>query len=40
MVLQLPFFKTKDDIITWYKSNEKSHQIEINSLLREYIKNH
>lgn len=28
-----------DDIVTWYKNNEESHQLAINSLLKEYIKN-
>ncbi len=27
-----------EDIIAWYKSNEESHQSEINSLLKEYLK--
>ena len=29
-----------DEIVNWYKQNEKSHQVEINKLLKEYIKNH
>lgn len=29
-----------DDIVSWYKKNEESHQVEINSLLKEYIKTH
>ncbi|WP_330203035.1 hypothetical protein [Cyanobacterium sp. Dongsha4] len=29
-----------DEIVNWYKENEFSHQIEINNLLKEYIKNH
>ena len=27
------------EIVSWYKKNEESHQVEINSLLKEYIKN-
>lgn len=29
-----------DEIMTWYKENEEYHQREINTLLKEYIKNH
>lgn len=28
------------EIVTWYKTNEAFHQAEINTLLKEYIKNH
>jgi uncharacterized protein (DUF4415 family) len=27
------------EIVSWYKKNEEYHQVEINDLLREYIKN-
>lgn len=29
-----------DEIVNWYKQNEASHQAEINTLLKEYIKSH
>jgi uncharacterized protein (DUF4415 family) len=29
-----------EEIVTWYKENETVHQVEINNLLKEYIKNH
>lgn len=28
------------DVVTWYQKNKKSHQVEMNNLLKEYIKNH
>ncbi len=29
-----------DEIVTWYQKNEESHQAQINTLLKEYIKSH
>ncbi len=29
-----------EEIVTWYQKNKESHQVEINNLLKDYIKNH